>query len=184
MRVVLLHVTPSSSSSRASTTASERHTAIIHLTDEGRDLLGLPPITLSFPIVDDVAAGRPGYAEERIEGYATSLQNVLDIQEGDFLLRVRGESMLGIGIYPGDLVVIRPMQTEPLPGEVALVAVPLVAVPGEDTATLKRWHRNNGTVTLLSENPAYNPMTFEAEDILIQGCLVGHFGTGRTRQAR
>lgn len=159
--------------------ASERHTAIIRLVDAGRALLGLPPTLLSLPIVGDVAAGSPGYAEERVEGYATRLQDVLDIHEGDFLLRVRGESMLGIGIYEGDLVVIRPMQEEPKPGEIALVAV-----PGDDTATLKRWRRNNGTVTLFSENPSFPPMTFRAEDVLIQGCLVGHIGTGRTRQAR
>ncbi|THF70005.1 LexA family transcriptional regulator [Deinococcus sp. Arct2-2] len=159
--------------------AAERHTAIVRATDKGFALLGHSRVTLSLPIIGDVAAGQPGYADEHIEGYATRLQDVLDIHEGDFLLRVRGESMLGVGIYPGDFVVIRPMQTEPLAGEIALVAV-----PGDNTATLKRWHRNNGTVTLLSENPDYAPMTFPTQDVLIQGCLVGHIGTGRSRQAR
>ncbi|MCP2013416.1 repressor LexA [Deinococcus sp. HSC-46F16] len=159
--------------------AAERHTAIIHITDKGRALLGKPPSTLSLPIVGEVAAGQPGYAEERIEGYATRLQDVLEIHEGDFLLRVRGESMLGVGIYPGDLVVIRPMEEEPHSGEIALVAV-----PGEDTATLKRWHRDNGTVTLISENPSYEPLSFPAQNVQVQGCLVGHIGTGRARHTR
>lgn len=159
--------------------ASERRTAIIHVTDAAYTLLGLTPQILALPIVGEVAAGQPGYAQEHVEGYATQLRDVLDIREGDFLLRVRGESMLGIGIYPGDLVVIRPMSEEPNPGEITLVAV-----PGEDTATLKRWSRNNGTVTLLSENPAYAPMIFPTQDVMVQGCLVGHIGTGRSRQTR
>lgn len=163
--------------------ARERQTAFVRLTDAGYQHLdkAVPDLaaTISLPIVGHVAAGQPGYADQQIEGRAARLQDVLDIHEGDFLLRVRGESMLGIGIYPDDLVVIRPMQEEPHSGEIALVAV-----PGEDTATLKRWHRNNGTVTLTSENPVYSPMTFRAEDVLIQGCLVGHIGTGRSRQTR
>ncbi len=159
--------------------ASERRTAVIQLSDRGRAYLHLPPVVLSLPIVGDVAAGPPGYTSEHVEGYATRLQDLLSLHEGDFLLRVRGESMIGIGIYPGDYVVIHPSAAEPHNGEIALVAV-----PGEDTATLKRWHRNNGTVTLFSENPDYPPMTFKTVDVLVQGCLVGHIGTGRARQTR
>lgn len=158
---------------------SERRTAIIQVRDEAYALLGLPPRLLSLPIVGDVAAGPPGYVSEHVEGYAARLQDLLDLDESDFLLRVRGESMIGVGIYPGDYVVIHPSAAEPHNGEIALVAV-----PGEDTATLKRWHRNNGTVTLFSENPDYPPMTFKTVDVLVQGCLVGHIGTGRARQTR
>lgn len=164
--------------------AQARQTAVIRITEPGNQRLGkgapnTPQPPVSLPIVGHVAAGQPGYTDQHIEGYATKLGDLLDLHEGDFLLRVRGESMLGIGIYPDDYVVIHPTQAEPLNGEIALVAV-----PGEDTATLKRWHRNNGTVTLFSENPAYAPMTFRAEDVLVQGCMVGHIGTGRARQTR
>lgn len=158
--------------------AAERHTAIIRTTDKGWAYLGQPNphLRLSLPIIGEVAAGVPGYAEERVESYATRLQDLLDIREGDFLLRVRGDSMIGIGIYPGDYVVIHPTSVEPQNGEVALVAV-----PGEDTATLKRWQRHNGTVTLHSENPAYAPMTYHTSDVMVQGCLLGHIGSGRAR---
>ncbi|MBB5232965.1 LexA family protein [Deinococcus budaensis] len=164
--------------------AQARQTAVIRLTEPGYRRLGkvapnTPNPPLSLPIVGHVAAGQPGVADQHIEGYATKLGDLLDLHEGDFLLRVRGESMLGIGIYPDDYVVIHPTQEEPLNGEIALVAV-----PGEDTATLKRWRRDNGTVTLLSENPDFVAMTFRAEDVLVQGCLVGHIGTGRARQTR
>ena len=160
--------------------AGERQTAVISLTDQGRAITGTgdaDPGLLSFPILGEVAAGEPTVAEGRIEGYAARLQDILDLHDGDFLLRVRGDSMIGVGIYPGDLVAIHPSNDEPHSGEITLVTV-----PGENTATLKRWQRHNGTVSLHSENPAYEVMTFRVEDIQIQGCLVGHIGTGRTRR--
>ena len=160
--------------------AGERQTAVIRLTDQGRVMAGIDdtdPGLLSFPILGEVAAGQPTFTGEHIEGYAARLQDILDLHEGDFLLRVRGDSMIGVGIYPGDLVAIHPTSDEPHSGEITLVTV-----PGDDTATLKRWQRHNGTVSLLSENPDYPPMTYPVEDIQIQGCLVGHIGTGRTRR--
>ena len=168
--------------------AGERQNAVIRLTERGQALTGQaggPPATgqgrhvtaLAFPILGDVAAGRPSHAEEHIEGYAARLQDVLDLREGDFLLRVRGDSMIGVGIYPGDLVAIHPTTDEPHSGEITLVSV-----PGDNTATLKRWQRHNGTVSLHSENPDYPPMTLKVEDVQIQGCLVGHIGTGRSRR--
>ena len=160
--------------------AGERQTAVIRLTDQGRTMTGTEgsdPRLLSFPILGEVAAGPPTFTGEHIEGYAARLQDLLDLHEGDFLLRVRGDSMIGVGIYPGDLVAIHPTSDEPHSGEITLVTL-----PGDETATLKRWQRNNGTVSLHSENPAYEVMTFKVEDIQIQGCLVGHIGTGRTRK--
>jgi repressor LexA len=165
--------------------AGERQNAVIRLTPFGQVFTGStwkPPDsgsfrTLGFPILGEVAAGPPGWAEERIEGYATRLQDILDLREGDFLLRVRGDSMIGAGIYPGDVVAIRPTTEEPHSGDITLVSV-----PGDDTATLKRWQRHNGTVSLLSENPEYLPMTFKVQDVQVQGCLVGLIGSGRARR--
>ena len=147
--------------------AGPRQTAVIRLTEQGRTYTGTleqEPGLLSFPILGEVAAGEPIPAADQIEGYAARLQDVLDLREGDFLLRVRGDSMIGVGIYPGDLVAIRPTSEEPHSGEITLVTV-----PGDNTATLKRWQRNNGTVSLFSENPAYDPITFKVQDVQIQG---------------
>ena len=160
--------------------AGERQTAVIRLTDQGRAMTGTGDTDLgllSFPILGEVAAGQPTFTGEQIEGYAARLQDLLDLHEGDFLLRVRGDSMIGVGIYPGDLVAIHPTTEEPHSGEITLVTV-----PGDDTATLKRWQRYNGTVSLHSENRDYPPMTYPVEDVQIQGCLVGHIGTGRSRR--
>ena len=76
---------------------------------------------LQFPILGEIAAGQPTLADGQVEAYATRLQDVLDLREGDFLLRVRGDSMTGIGIYHGDLVAIHPSEEEPNSGEVVLV---------------------------------------------------------------
>jgi repressor LexA len=160
--------------------AGPRQTAVIRLTEQGRTLTGTleqEPGLISFPILGEVAAGEPIPAADQIEGYAARLQDMLDLREGDFLLRVRGDSMIGVGIYSGDLVAIHPTNEEPHSGEITLVTV-----PGQNTATLKRWQRNNGTVSLFSENPEYGSLTFKVEDVQIQGCLVGHIGTGRSRR--
>ncbi|GAA5513082.1 LexA repressor [Deinococcus carri] len=161
---------------------AERFTTPIRLSEAGWRVSQVPraaSVDLRFPILGEIAAGQPTLADGQVEAYATRLQDVLDLREGDFLLKVRGDSMTGIGIYPGALVAIRPQQEEPLSGEIMLVTLPT-----ENTATLKRWHRNNGTVTLTSENPEYGPMTFKVEEVLIQGCMVGHIGAGRSRRTQ
>ena len=162
--------------------AGERQNASIRLSEAGRGLLERSGHTLwtselRLPIVGEVAAGRPTVAEEYLEGYATRLSDLLDLKEGDFLLHIRGESMVGIGIYPGDYVVIRPLEDEPHSGEIALVML-----PGDSSGTLKRWKRHNGTVTLSSENPGYAPMTFPTSEVQVQGCLVGIIGSGKARK--
>ncbi|CAM4041792.1 LexA family protein [Deinococcus marmoris] len=162
-------------------TPTERFTTPIRLSEEGWRVSGVKSTAtrdLRFPILGLVAAGQPILADDQVEAYATRLQDVLDLREGDFLLRVRGDSMTGIGIYSGDLVAIHPSEEEPNSGEIVLVLV-----PGENTATLKRWRRDNGTVTLISENPTCGPMDFSVENVQIQGCLVGHIGTGRSRRS-
>lgn len=152
--------------------AGNRQRALIQLTNAGRN-----DSELRFPILGTVAAGQPVGAEEHVERTIARLQDVLDLKEGDFFLHVRGDSMSGAGIYDGDLVALRPTQAEPLRGEIVLVLL-----PQEDTATLKRWNRLNGVVSLHSENAAHDPIILPADDVQIQGCLVGHIGTGRARK--
>ena len=101
-----------------------------------------------IPILGNVAAGAPILAQECIEDYLT-----FDCggQEADyFALRVRGESMLGAGILPDDLVVVR-RQQEVHNGEIVVALF-------EDEATVKTYQRKNGQVWLLPENPDYEPI--------------------------
>ena len=101
-----------------------------------------------IPILGAVAAGSPILAQERVEGYLT-----LDIPKRGgayFALRVRGESMLNAGIFPGDYVIVR-QQPEANQGEI------VVALIG-DEATVKRYSLRSGHVWLLPENDAYSPI--------------------------
>ncbi|WP_261665411.1 LexA family protein [Deinococcus sp. Marseille-Q6407] len=139
---------------------------IIRLRPVGYAELGMTPATEStgLPILGEVAAGQPTCTSDQAPGHAGHLQHLFRVRPGDFLLRVRGDSMIGIGIQPSDLVVIRASHEEPQPGTITLVCI-----PGEDTAILKRWHRKGRCVTLTSENLDCSPLTFDVESVQMQG---------------
>ncbi|THF85492.1 LexA family transcriptional regulator [Deinococcus sp. KSM4-11] len=143
-------------------------------TDRTRALLGPG----GYPLVGDIAAGIPDLAEQEDGQYVTRLDEVIDMREGDYLLRVRGESMTGIGVFPGDLVIVRPCDRLQN-GEVGVVLI-----PGEGVATLKRFFLNGKAVTLRSENPEYPEMVFPSADVRIQGQLVAHIGQSIARPRR
>lgn len=103
---------------------------------------------VSVPVVGNVAAGAPILAEQNIEEHILLSPDLA--QEGFFLLRVRGDSMINAGILNGDLVLVRPQQEAP--NGTIVVAL----VDGE--ATVKRFERGNGHVKLVAENPAYEPI--------------------------
>lgn len=98
-----------------------------------------------IPIVGIVTAGLPILAVENIDGYLP-----WEGKEDCFALRVRGESMIGAGIFDGDLVVIRP-QNAASNGDIVLALL-------DDEATIKRFYRNEGEVWLLPENDAFSPI--------------------------
>lgn len=111
--------------------------------------LTAPPLPEDkVPIVGNVAAGSPILAQECIEDYLTFDTGG---RSGEFIaLRVRGESMLGAGILPGDLVVVRRQETANN-GEIVVAMI-------EDEATVKRLSRKNGRTWLMPENDAYSPI--------------------------
>lgn len=111
--------------------------------------LTAPPVPEDkVPIVGNVAAGSPILAQECIEDYLTFDTGG---RSGEFFaLRVRGESMLGAGILPGDLVVVRRQET----ANNSEIVVAMI----EDEATVKRLSRKNGRTWLMPENDAYSPI--------------------------
>ena len=112
------------------------------------------------PIVGNVAAGSPILAQECIEDYLTFDTGG---REGEyFALRVRGESMLGLGILPGDLVVVHQQQTA-RNGEIVVALL-------EDEATVKTFSRKDGKIWLLPANPDYRPI--DGTDCTIMGKVV------------
>jgi repressor LexA len=100
---------------------------------------------IAVPIVGNVAAGVPILAEQNIEDHLMLSPDIA--QEGWFLLKVRGDSMVNAAILDGDLVLVRPKQ-EASNGQIVVALI-------EDEATVKRFHRENGRVELIAENPDY-----------------------------
>ncbi|GAA5533973.1 LexA family protein [Deinococcus aluminii] len=139
-------------------------------TDRARLMLGE-----GLPIYGQIAAGPPTLAEQAPDDFTPSLESLLGMKPGDFLLRVRGDSMTGVGVLDGDYVIVRPTQ-EVHDGEVAVVLV-----PGENAATLKRLYHFGPDIILMAENPAIPRMTFPAEEVRVQGKMVGRVGVGVPR---
>ena len=115
-----------------------------------------------LPLVGQVAAGQPILAEENIEDYVQT-PPVAGGEEGDYLLRVRGESMKDAGILEGDLVVVRPQETAQ-DGEI------VVALVGEE-ATVKRFFQEPDHVRLQPENDSMAPI--RSRDVRVLGKVVG-----------
>ena len=117
-----------------------------------------------LPLVGQVAAGEPILAEENVEDYI-EIPDVIGGEDGDYILRVRGESMKNAGIFEGDYVVVRPAE-EASDSEI------VVALIGEE-ATVKRFYREDDHVRLQPENDSMEPIrTTEAR---ILGRVVGVF---------
>ena len=115
-----------------------------------------------LPLVGHVAAGQPVLAEENIEDYV-DVPAVAGGEEGEYLLRVRGDSMKNAGILEGDFVVVRPQET-------AQDNDIVVALVGEE-ATVKRFFRENDHVRLQPENPAMEPI--RSKEVRVLGQVVG-----------
>jgi repressor LexA len=115
-----------------------------------------------LPLVGLVAAGQPVLAEENIEDYFQT-PSVAGGAEGEYLLRVRGESMKDVGILEGDLVVVRPQDTAE-DGDI------VVALLGEE-ATVKRFYREDDHIRLQPENAAMQPI--RSKDVRVLGKVVG-----------
>jgi repressor LexA len=115
-----------------------------------------------LPLVGQVAAGAPILAEENIEEYI-EVPDVIGGEEGDYVLRVRGESMVEAGIFEGDYVIVRPSDTAD-DGEI------VVALIGEE-ATVKRYFRESDHIRLQPENEAMEPI--RATEVKILGKVVG-----------
>jgi repressor LexA len=115
-----------------------------------------------LPLIGQVAAGQPILAEENIEEYV-SVPVLAGGDEGEYVLRIRGESMKNAGILEGDYVVVRRQDTAS-DGEI------VVALVGED-ATVKRFFREDDHVRLQPENDSFEPI--RSREVRVLGRVVG-----------
>jgi repressor LexA len=116
------------------------------------------------PLVGDVAAGTGVLAAEHVEEVLPLPEDLTG--EGElFMLRVRGDSMIDVGIFAGDYVVVRAQPTAEQ-GETVVAGI-----PGEE-ATVKTFLRRRGKIVLRPEHPTMDEMVFDPEDVQIYGKVV------------
>lgn len=140
---------------------------LMGLEEDDQALPGIEPLPKSkpVPILGTIACGDPVPADQV---YEDEVNGPID---ADFALRVRGDSMINARIYPGDLVFIR-RQPDVDNGEIAAVLI-------ESEATLKRVFKYPGRVELRPENPLYDVIRYEGDelaDLQILGKALSVFG--------
>ncbi|MEJ5183996.1 MAG: transcriptional repressor LexA [Rectinemataceae bacterium] len=116
-----------------------------------------------IPLIGEIAAGRPIFAEENFERVIQIPVEMLNSSRPHFALRVKGDSMIGAGIMSGDLAIIE--QTDSARNGEIIVALL------DDAATLKRYFKEQNRIRLQAENPNYPPLY--TQDLRILGRLTG-----------
>ena len=116
------------------------------------------------PLVGDVAAGTDVLAQENVEEIMPVPTDLCG--DGDlFMLRVRGDSMIDVGIFDGDFLVARAQSTADN-GDIVVAGIP------GDEATVKTWSRKGDTVVLIPANERLEPMVFDPSEVNVYGRVV------------
>ena len=110
-----------------------------------------PITTKRFPVLGSVSCGEPKFMDEEIDVSVDASEDI----KADFVLRAKGDSMIGARINDGDLVFVRKQDTVEN-GEIAVVAI-------DDEATLKRFYKYDELIVLRAENPAYKDQEYRPE---------------------
>ena len=141
-----------------------RYSRTIYLLNRTREPAGVMRWR-EVPVVGSIAAGLPLYAQQEWDGSV-----VVDaaIYRGSnlFVLRIKGDSMKEAAILEGDLVICEPRQYAEN-GEI------IVALINQEEATVKRFFLRKKHIELRPENPAYKPMTYPFNEVLVQGKVIG-----------
>jgi repressor LexA len=130
-----------------------------------KDIPGVP-VQGTLPLIGRVAAGSPLLALENVEAHYR-LDPGLFAPRADYLLRVRGTSMKGVGILDGDLLAVHKSAVAH-PGQIVVARI-------DDEVTVKRLQRRGAAIVLLSENPEFRPITVDPRQtaFAIEGIAVG-----------
>ena len=119
---------------------------------------------VNVPLVGTVAAGSPLLATENIDSYFPLPAEYMP-QGEVFMLNVKGDSMINIGIYDGDQILVQKQSTAKN-GEVIVALV-------EDSATVKTFYKEDGHIRLQPENDSMDPII--VPDCMILGKVIGLF---------
>ena len=121
----------------------------------------------SLAVIGDVAAGAPIFATQHVQQYV-SVDQSLFADKADYLLKVRGDSMINAGIFEKDLLAIKRTDTAK-DNEIIVARI-------DDDVTVKRYRRNNGaSISLIAENDDYAPIEVDLQyqSFAIEGVVVG-----------
>jgi repressor LexA len=127
----------------------------------GRKQAAPPPRESTLPLVGAVAAGAPILAEEHVEDHVAAPF------AADYLLRVKGDSMINAGILDGDLVAVK-QQDSARDGQIVVARL-------GDEVTVKRYQKTGSVITLLPENTEFEPIIVkpDADQFALEGLAVG-----------
>lgn len=121
---------------------------------------------VNIPIVGTVSCGQPILAEQNIEDYfPVPPEYIHNTNNQTFMLRVKGDSMINVGIYEKDLVIVEQCSSA-RNGEIVVALI-------EDSATVKTFYKENGYIRLQPENDYMDPIIVENCEIL--GHVIGLF---------
>lgn len=119
-----------------------------------------------MPVIGEVAAGAPIFATQHIQQYVSVDQSLFSDQ-ADFLLKVRGDSMINVGIFEKDLLAVKKADTA-RENDIIVARI-------DDDVTVKRYHRHGSSVSLIAENEDYAPIEvdLQTQSFAIEGVVVG-----------
>lgn len=119
-----------------------------------------------MPVIGEVAAGAPIFATQHIQQYVSVDQSLFS-DKADFLLKVRGDSMINIGIFEKDLLAIKKADSA-RDNEIVVARI-------DDDVTVKRYQRHGASVSLIAENDDYAPIEvdLQTQSFAIEGVVVG-----------
>lgn len=122
-----------------------------------------------LPVLGRIPAGAIGRATQTSNRVVASLDELLEWEAGDFLVEVEGDSLVGAGICPGDLILLRPGQ-DPQPGEIAAVHI-----PSASGGALKRVFVDTqaGSICLKAAHPEHPDQRMRLSEVRITGVLRG-----------
>ena len=135
---------------------------VINKVDNRNRAVSLKQKVVNVPLIGTVAAGQPIFASENYEDMYSIPKNFFN---GDdlFMLNVKGDSMINIGMFDGDKIVVKKQETADN-GDIVVALV-------DDSATVKRFFKKNGEIILHPENDDMQDFIFK--DVQILGKVVG-----------
>jgi repressor LexA len=135
--------------------------------DPPRDAMPVEAVgAVELPVMGRIAAGVPVEAISEVSHNVAVPQSMLKGREAHYALEVKGDSMIDAGINSGDIVVIKE-------GATAENGDIVVAIVEGYEATLKTFRRNGDSIALEAANPAFETRVFRADQVKVQGKLVG-----------